>query len=86
MWQHLVPSVSAPFSSLIPGLPFRSTLEEAEFSEMQTQESQRGPKPRWWRTSRRYAQLTESKALEMSSLMNRLGVFDLWSSLIRFCT
>jgi hypothetical protein len=69
-----------------PGVPLRRILEEDEANAMLNQSLHLGPNPNFYRTSRRYAQETESKAFAMSSLMKRALVFFLLNSLMRLCT
>jgi hypothetical protein len=60
---------------LLHGCPLSKTKEEAMHQIAEIQFLQACPNPRYCRILRRYGQLTISKAFEISSLMNKVGVF-----------
>jgi hypothetical protein len=58
-------------------LPFKKIRDEEEARIAKIQFLHFLPKPKASSTSKRYAQLTESKAFDMSNLMKRDGFLDL---------
>lgn len=58
-----------------PGLPFRRILEDEDKRIEESQFLHLSPKPSTERTSIIYAQLTASKALEISSFIIKVGFF-----------
>jgi hypothetical protein len=59
----------------LQGCPLSKIEEEAMHQIAEIQFLQTCPNPRYCRILRRYGQLTISKAFEISSLMNKVGVF-----------
>lgn len=72
--------------NFLPEIPLSSTLEEDVARRVVIQSFRLCPKPRAPMTSMRKTQLSESNALEMASLMNRDGLFDLCRALMTLCT
>jgi hypothetical protein len=69
-----------------PTMPFRSTREVAVEKRAANQFQNRGGKPLLCKRSRINSHLTESKALRMSSLKRRAGIFALLNLMAMFLT
>jgi hypothetical protein len=69
-----------------PGVPLRRILEDDVASKVAIQSRHLWPKPNACSVSSRKIQLTESKALEMSSLMKRAERLALCKALMTLCT
>jgi hypothetical protein len=67
-------------------MPFRRILDEDDASRVEIQSHHRCPNPNACNVSRRKTQLTESKALELASLMKSDGRLALCSAFITFWT
>jgi hypothetical protein len=72
--------------SCLHGILFSRILDDEVASRVAIQSRHRCPKPSACITSRRKTQMTESKALEMSNLMNNDERLALCRALITLCT